>query len=91
MKAEGVIEHISEMEEIALPDKPIHYKRELLLHVDGEFPKKLLVRFWGAGACRHIGKHNVGDKVSVLTNVESKYSKDNWNTTITGYYIKSIS
>jgi len=32
----------------------------------------------------------VGDKVSVLTNVESKYSKENWNTTITGYYIKSI-
>jgi len=90
MEAIGTIERISAIEEVVLSGKPIHYKREVLLHVGGDYPKKLLIKFWGEKACKHLNVHNVGDNVSVITNVESKNMHGVWHTNITGYYIKNV-
>lgn len=90
MDVSGVIESIGDIERIALPNKPVHFKREVLLYVSGEFPKHVMVKFWGEKVCNHLSTHRVGDKVHVLSNVESKLIHDIWQTNITGYYIKSI-
>jgi hypothetical protein len=90
MDVTGVIEHIGDMEEIALEGKPLHHKREVLLHVDGKFPKKILIKFWGEAMCRHLNVHSVGDEVMVMTNVESKMVKGIWHTNITGFFIENV-
>jgi hypothetical protein len=89
MEVTGVIESIGPIEEIALEGKPLHHKREVLLHVDGKFPKKLLIKFWGESMCRHLNAHNVGEQVLVMANIESKMTKGTWHTNITGFFIEN--
>lgn len=84
----GQIELIGDVEFINSSKGVVYHKRDVILNVSGPHPKKLHIKFWGPSVCRHIENYSVGDIVSVLFNIESKFVRGVWQTNLTGYHLK---
>jgi hypothetical protein len=60
-------------------------KQEVVIEVDGKFPKKVCVSFWGELVANN--KFEEGKTISVEADVESREYKDRWYTEVKAWRV----
>ena len=84
-KITGVIDKIYDADKITFKDGKEKLKLPVSIHVDGKFPKNVIVEFWGQD---HLVQE-VGQKVDVYFNVKSRINQKGYiNHTLSGYAIR---